>query len=309
MTSRPTIAVIGIGRWGTTLVRSAIKHPLIGAVGVYDHATDRVASLKAQLPMIRTYGSLNEVWADDEVMGVLVATPMPSHGRLARVALRAGKHVWLEKPMTTSVEEARTLVTAAEQHHRVLLVGHTPQYAPAAQEIHRQIRAGSIGRPHRMESIRLNTGRRPAQGAVLWDLAVHDVALALWWFDLEDCLVRCASAPRRIDEPRITVSLQLGSYGIDIDAGLAEERQRRIEIVGADGRLVWRPDESARQLTTVLHCQANERHVDLPDVDPLHQQLADFVSCMQNGTRPISDGRRGVRVVSVMAQVAALLQA
>ena len=305
MTNVPSIAVVGVGRWGSTLLRTLLEHSDASTAGIYDLDGQRIEKTKDRYPHLRAYGAFSEVLADGSVDAVVIATPMHTHGMLARQALAAGKHVWLEKPMTTDLAEAIALCAQADRHERTLLVGHTPQYAPAAGEIRRRLNTGSIGEPYRMSATRINRGPPPVGVAILWDLVVHDLALALWWLGRHDDEIRF-NGTKNLSRSQLKLSLELGPCRLDLESGFAADRHRRLQIIGSRGCLTWTPDQPQRELT--FAAPNHPPHViAVPSVDPLHRQLSDFVESMRSGARPLSDGAHGVRVVSALAGIESAL--
>ncbi|MCW2579125.1 MAG: oxidoreductase, partial [Blastococcus sp.] len=154
--STPTrVAVVGYGYWGSKHVRVLNSIPDV-TVTVVDAHPDRRAEAAAQFPASRQAAALVEVL--DDVDAVLVATPPGSHAAVARDALAAGKHVLVEKPLTTSVADAQMLVDLADERGVQLMVGHTFEYNPAVWKLRDLVRSGTLGRILYVDTARLSLG-------------------------------------------------------------------------------------------------------------------------------------------------------
>src|SRR5439155_4926577 len=136
----------------------------------------RLASLAVNQPWIKTTMAAEEVFASD-IDGVVIATPVQTHYQLAKEALLHGKHVMVEKPLTTSVAEAQELIQLAKQQQRVLMVGHTFEYNLAVNELRKLIQNGDLGNIYCIEAERLNLGLYRSDTNVIWDLAPHDISI------------------------------------------------------------------------------------------------------------------------------------
>src|SRR5437763_10406933 len=171
--------VIGWGYWGPKIARNldGIAHGAVTMVADMDEY--RLASLKISQPWMKTTARAEEVFRS-EVDGVVIATPVRTHYRLAKEALLHGKHVLVEKPLTANVTEAEDLVTLAIKQQRILMVGHTFEYSPAVNELRKLIQGGELGKIYCIEAERVNLGLFRNDINVIWDLAPHDVSILLY---------------------------------------------------------------------------------------------------------------------------------
>ena len=152
----PGLAVVGCGHWGKNLVRNFAA---LGALRVLcDEDGKTAAALQAQHPGTRACTALAEVLADPTVTAVVIATPAAQHAAQVRQALEAGEDVFVEKPTALQVDEARSLVSLAEQRGRILMVGHLLRYHPAVQKIKELVDGGKLGKLQYIYSNRLNLG-------------------------------------------------------------------------------------------------------------------------------------------------------
>jgi predicted dehydrogenase len=171
------LAVIGAGYWGPNLVRTAITTPALQLKWLCDLDEQRAQAVLGRYTTVKTTGSYERVLADPTVAAVAIATPAATHFDLVRAALEAGKHVLVEKPLTSSVSEGAKLAGLAERSGLVLMCDHTYCYTPAVQRIREFIRAGEIGEVQFVDSVRINLGLVQPDVDVLWDLAPHDLSI------------------------------------------------------------------------------------------------------------------------------------
>jgi predicted dehydrogenase len=267
---------------------------------------------------------MTAVVRDPEVDAVVIATPAPTHHALAREALRAGKHVFVEKPMTLRTEEAEELVALAEEQGRVLLVGHLLEYSPAVRALREAIAAGQIGTVRHLHLERLKFGKVRSEENVLWSFAPHDLSVigfllgpearpdaisAVGWCHLQAGI-----------EDIVHVELD---YPDDVSAHLHvswwhPETRRFVVVVGPEGMLVW-DDLAPPEKKVTLHrkvvdpssLETMDRGAEplpLAEVEPLRVECEHFLDCILNHATPISDGRDGLRVVEALERISEALR-
>jgi predicted dehydrogenase len=171
------IGVLGYGYWGPNLARNFSTAPGCSVKAVADLRQGRLDAVRGLYPAVRTTTDFAEIISAPDVDAVAIATPVSSHFDLAMAALCAGKHVLIEKPMTASTDQARRLIDEADRRNRVLFVDHTFVYTGAVRKIRELITNGSVGDLYYYDSTRVNLGLFQHDVNVLWDLAVHDLAI------------------------------------------------------------------------------------------------------------------------------------
>ena len=171
--------IVGWGYWGPKIARNLNSLPQAMVTMVADTDVHRLASASGNQPWIGTTMEVEELFRSD-VDAVVIATPVRTHYQLAKKALLYGKHVLVEKPLTTDVTEAEELVNLAGQQHCILMVGHTFQYSPAVNELRKLIQNGDFGKLYSIEAERLNLGLFRSDINVIWDLAPHDISILLY---------------------------------------------------------------------------------------------------------------------------------
>ena len=176
-----TIAIIGYGYWGPNLLRNYMELPRATVKWVCDQRRDALDRACLRYPSVSATTELQEVLDDDAVDAVVIATPITTHHPLARAALLAGKHVFVEKPMTATAEEAMDLVELAAGRGLTLMVGHTFVFSPPVRKVKELIDAGELGDIHFVTSSRVNLGLHQKDASVVWDLAPHDLSILHYW--------------------------------------------------------------------------------------------------------------------------------
>lgn len=187
----PRVAVVGCGHWGRHLVRNF--HSLGHLAMVCDRHRAALDRLAEQFPGILLTPDLDDVVNNDLVEAVVIATPSHTHYAIAAAALAGGKHVYVEKPMATRLDDAQALLDMAEQRNRLLMVGHLLMYHPAVSRLRQLIAEGCLGDVLYIQSDRLNFNPHRQDKNVLWDLAPHDVSMMAYLLGAEPQAIASAS--------------------------------------------------------------------------------------------------------------------
>ena len=316
-----TVAVVGAGGWGKNLVRNfaTLKNCRLKTVCDLDAAA--LARHKVALPEIQTTQAIADVLADAEIEAVIIATTAPTHFDLAHQALRAGKHVYVEKPMTLGVADAEKLVAAADVAQRVLMVGHLLEYHPCVLKLKEMIASGELGNVYYMYMHRLNLGVVRKDENAWWSLAPHDVSVVTFLFDAEPVTVTSQGQAYLRQGVEDVVFTQLkfadGRMASIHVSWLDPHRMRKMTLVGTK-RMVTFDDAEATEKIRVYDKSANVTpgSVDYADAitlrqgdilipfvsgaEPLKIECEHFIQCVAEGRTPRSDGRDGLRVVKVL---------
>jgi predicted dehydrogenase len=313
-----TIAIIGHGYWGPNLLRNYMGLPEVRVKWVCD--LERAALDKARLryPTVGVTDSYEEVLADDEVDAVVVATPITTHYALSRAALDAGKHVFVEKPMTANSLEAEDLLRTAEGAGLILMVGHTFVFSPPVRKLGELIHDGQLGDIHFITASRVNLGLHQKDVSVVWDLATHDLSILYYW--LGEAAESVYVTGRGCVQPGIPdvafVNLRFPSgviANIDI-AWLSPVKLRRTVVVGSQRMALYDDTESVEKVKIYDHGvdyqdpeSFGEFHLSyrtgdivapkLDTTEPLRVEALHFLDCVRTGRRPLTDGVAGLRVV------------
>ena len=316
------IGVVGYGYWGPNLVRNFFETPGARVAQVADLDPARRALAERRHPGLATTADIDGLLADPKIDAVAIATPASTHYELGLRALQAGKHVWLEKPMTETSEQARALAKEATARDRVLLVDHTFIYTPAVRKMAALIASGEIGDVYYVDSTRVNLGLFQRDVSVICDLAVHDFAIMDHLLKRTPRAVSANGINHFPDTPEnlayVTLYYDGGTIGHINVSWLAPVKVRQI-LVGGSRRMIAYDDLEPSEKIKVY-----DRGVDMPD-DPQKRremrvgyrsgdmwapQLATtealriegehFVDCIANGRPALTDAAFGLRMVRLI---------
>lgn len=317
-------AQIGFGYWGPNLARNL--GTLAGPRWRYlvDLSPERREKAASLYPQVNVTDDLDIVLADDQVSAVIVATPAASHAALARRALAAGKHVFVEKPLALSTEDAVELARTADEKGVTLMVGHTFEFNPAVRAMKEYIDSGEIGEVLYLHSQRLNLGRIQSDINAFWSIGPHDVSIANYLLGSSPEWVSARGA-RYLNDTVDDVMFVTASYpgGVLVHmhvSWLDPSKTRRTTVVGSKKMLVYDDmdqdgrlkifDKGADRLDADAYGAYQYRlrdgamHVpSLPMVEPLSSELRHFIECVDTGRRPDVDGWNGARTVAVLEAV------
>ena len=176
-----TVAIVGYGYWGPNLLRNYMELPDTSVKWVCDMRPEVLEKARMRYPALQTTESYDVVLNDADVEAVVIATPISTHFALTKAALEAGKHVFVEKPMTASTVEARELLDLAERTGLTLMVGHTFVFSPPVRKLGDLIARGELGDIRFITSSRVNLGLHQKDVSVIWDLATHDLSILYYW--------------------------------------------------------------------------------------------------------------------------------
>ncbi|MCX7353001.1 MAG: Gfo/Idh/MocA family oxidoreductase, partial [Proteobacteria bacterium] len=232
------ISVIGCGYWGKNLVRNFSELGVLHSVCDAKHELANTASQTYGIPAL----SLEEVLKSD-VDGVVIAAPAAQHYDLTQKALKAGKHVFVEKPLSLKIEDAKKLCELALQTDRKLMVGHLLQYHPAFLELKQLIAKGNLGRLQYIYSNRLNLGKFRNEENILWSFAPHDISMILSLAaDLPETVYAtgaCHLNPRIHDVTTTHLSFKNGIQAHIFVSWLHPFKEQKLVVVGDRGMAVF----------------------------------------------------------------------
>ena len=323
MTDRVRVAVVGLGYWGPNLARNFQELPEAALVTVCDTRTEALQPIARRYPAVRLTVSIDEILADDGVEAVAIATPVGTHMQLARAALEAGKHVFVEKPMTASTAEAEVLMTLAAEKGLTLMPGHTFVYSPPVNLIREIIQSGELGEIYFISSSRVNLGIHQSDVSVVWDLAPHDFSILRYWLDENpvrvSALTRSCVFPGIADVAFIDLEYGTGAIAHVELSWLAPSKLRRTTVIGSRKMVVY-DDTSSEPVrlfdsgvslpdpTTFGEYRLSYRTGDIvsPRVgaaEPLGLELRDFCRAVREGVEPRSSAQLGYDVVAMIEDV------
>jgi predicted dehydrogenase len=322
------IGQIGFGYWGPNLLRNMQSVSRARVVAVADLDERRLAEVPQDGSPVGMTRDHRELFSRADIDAVVIATPAASHGELAYAALCAGKHVLVEKPLATTVEDAARLIALASRQGLILMVGHTFLYSAAVRCLKQYLEGGELGKVFYLYSQRVNLGRVCPDVNTLWNSAPHDVSILLYLMgqmpvevvargfaylrdDVEDVVFMTLSFPRNVGA-HIHVSW-LDPHKVRRLTLIGSRKMAVYDDVSSDARIVLY-DRGVDRVATATAPGDLRRPADLPlrlrsgevtipvltPAEPLRVECAHFVECILEGRQPLTDGQHGLDVVRVL---------
>ncbi len=316
------VGIAGVGYWGPHHVRNFNQLDGVRVTVVADRDPQRRAHIAGLYPATRVLDDADVLLAQDDVDAVVVATPAGSHYAIARAALESGRHVLVEKPLTTTVADAEGLVALAESRGLVLASGHTFLYNPAVRKLREILASGELGEVRYVDSVRANLGLHRKDVDVAWDLAAHDISILLYLLGESPAQVTALTG----DFNRAGTA-ELAYLGMRFPGGVVAQvhaswlfpvKVRRMTVVGARRMAVFDDVEPTEKLRIYdrgvdrlpyadtfgdFHLSYRNGEITAPAIDPaepLRLECEEFVRAIRDRIRPVSDGRLGIEVVRVL---------
>ena len=313
-TTQPNIAVIGSGYWGKNLVRN--YHQLGVLKLICDKNETVLSSFQESYPGLGTCIALNEVLNRDDIQGIVIATPAETHYTIAREALLAGKHVYVEKPLVLDEREGENLIQLAEDKNLVLMVGHLLQYHPIFLRLKELTHNGELGRINYIYSHRLNLGKIRREENILWSFAPHDISMILSLAGEEPDTVIATGGNylhKKIADVTTThIEFPSGLRSHIFVSWLHPFKVQQLVVVGDrkmavfddtqhwTDKLLLYPHKINWHNNLPIPSKAEAERVDVPQAEPLRMECEHFLKCMANESRPHTDGIEGLRVLRIL---------
>ena len=316
------VGVIGYGYWGPNLVRNFSDASETEVVSIADMSTERLANARRRYPGVHTTQDANELIESPIVDAVAISTPVSTHFDLAMRALRNNKHVWVEKPITASSEQAERLIEEAEKRNLTLLVDHTFVYTGAVRKMREIISSGALGEIYYYDSMRINLGLVQRDVDVIWDLAVHDLAIMDHVLPQRPCAVAATGMshiPGGTENiAYFTVFFENKMIGHVNVNWLSPVKVRRVLVGGSRQMIVYDDLEASEKLKIydkgitlksnpeALHnmlvgYRSGDMHSPQLDVtEALLTEVRHFAHCIETGKQPATGGEAGLQVVRIL---------
>ncbi|MCD4702354.1 MAG: Gfo/Idh/MocA family oxidoreductase, partial [Candidatus Aegiribacteria sp.] len=313
--------VIGLGYWGPNLLRNIHANKRSGELVMCDSDPARLEKMKLRYPDVSYTPDYRDLFNDSSLDAVVIATDVSSHYPLAKEALLAGKHVFVEKPFAASTAEAEELVALGRSKGLITMVGHTFMFSPPVIKTKEIIDSGELGDIHFITSSRVNLGLHQKDVSVIWDLAPHDFSMLFYWLGEEPSRVSAFGHAYVLDGipdvAFINLAFPSGAIGNVQVAWLAPSKLRRTVIVGSRKMLVYDDTEPIEKIKiydkgvdviepeSFGEYQLTYRTGDivspkLPAGEPLGAEMEEFLSCVETGNNPKSSGEEGLAVVRAL---------
>ena len=318
------VGLIGLGYWGPNLARVFQQTPMCELAACCDLDAKKLEKAARQYPQIRTFNRAQDLF-DSDVDAVAIATSISTHYDLARQALLRGKHVFVEKPLTDDSAKALELAAMAKKLGLTLMAGHTFIYSPPVVRIKNLIASGALGDIHYISFSRVNLGLYQKDVDVIWDLAVHDVSILLYWLGQEPVQAfsfgRSCIQKSKYDVAFLSFRFRGGMIASVEVSWLSPQKMRRTCVVGSERMVVYDDTEPSEKVKiydrgVTLHppgtfgeFQLTYRSGDmvapsLENTEPLLTEIEHFLHCIKTGETPRTDGQFGAAVVRAVEMAA-----
>lgn len=316
------IGIIGYGYWGPNLVRNFAESNGARIAAVADLDKKKLETVQKRYPTVKVTTNFQELLQDPSIDAIAIATPVSTHFEFGMAALKAGKHVWIEKPMTETSMQARKLVQEAEARKRVLFVDHTFIYTGAVRKMGEVMNNGDLGKIYYYDSTRVNLGLFQRDVNVIADLAVHDFSILDYLLKEHPIAVSASGTNHFPGTPEnlayITLFYESGVIAHVNVSWLAPVKVRNI-LVGASKKMIIYDDlepsekikiydkgvsftDDPKQIheMRVTHRTGDMLAPKLASAEALRVAAEHFVDCIENGKTPQTDGLLGERVVELI---------
>jgi len=324
-----TFGVVGCGYWGPNLIRNLSTLPDCEVKWVCDARPERLAHMQQLYPQVKTTNNFSDVVDDPDVDAVIVAVPVRFHYEMAKRALDAGKHTFIEKPMARSSAECLRLIETAERQQLTIMVGHTFVYSTPVRKIKEIVDSGQLGEIQYVSSRRLNLGLFQKDINVAWDLAPHDISILLHILGEAPVSVNCQGKSHLAkgieDVTDIAMQFASGAFASVQSSWLHPSKVRETVVVGTKMMLVYddlEPNEKIKiydkrvevppYYDTFAEFQYSYYYGDVHSpflklTEPLKIECEHFRDCILTGVGPESGGVEGLRVVQILEAASASL--
>ena len=316
------VGVIGHGYWGPNLVRNFMAAPGSAVARVCDLREERLTPLQKFYPGIKTCSNPVDMINDPQIDAVVIATPVSSHFDLAMAALKAGKHVLVEKPLAANSDHARQLINEAAARKLVLLVDHTFVYTDAVRKIRELISSGQLGEIYYYDAVRVNLGLFQHDVNVIWDLAIHDLSIMDYVLPAKPVAISTTGISHIPGQPENVAYITLFFAGAQIAHvhvnWLTPVKVRHTLIGGSEKMILYDDLEPSEKLKVydkginvtprpedVYKMLVSYRLGDmyaprLDNTEALQTEALHFIDCIENNRQPDTDGAAGLRMVQMI---------
>jgi predicted dehydrogenase len=315
------VAVVGVGYWGPNFVRNFDEMPDAELVAVCDSDSSKFEKLSSLYPHLDFTDNLDSILNNGEIGAVVIATGSDSHYKVARECLIRSKHVLVEKPIALKSEHAEELIALADEHDRVLLVGHLLRYHRGVQKLKQYIDEGYLGKVLYIYTARVNLGRIRKEESALWSFATHDISVVNYLLGRQPDYVT-ASGQAYVREGVHDVVFTTLHFSDNVMAHLHvswldPHKIRKITVVG-DKKMAVLDDMQATEKLRIydkgvdfspsygdygesLSIRVGDIYIPKIEMtEPLKIECRHFIDCIAKGDKPLTDGECGLQVLRVL---------
>ena len=316
------IGIIGYGYWGPNLVRNFMNVEGCTVSHICDLDIKKLEIAKKKYPSINTTNSIDQVFENSEIDAVVIATPVSTHYDLASKALESNKHILVEKPLTNNIEQAQILGKKANDKNKILMIDHTYLYTPAIQKIKELIDSDSLGEIQYIDSTRINLGLFQTDVNVMWDLAVHDIAICCYLLKEKPISVQAVGISHTENglENMAYITLHYNTKKIiHFNCSWISPVKIRHMLIGGNKKMIVFNDLETTEKIKIydssyknkLDSENTEKiltdyrigdiHIPkIPQIEGLMNMAEDFINSIQNNNEPISNFNLGLEIVKIL---------
>lgn len=319
------VGMIGCGYWGPKLVRNFSQYKETNMVICSDLRGDRLEAIAESYPGIKTTKDHREILMDSSIDGVIIATPVETHYRLAKEAFEAGKHVLLEKPLTATFEEGEELVNIAKEKNKILMVDHTFLYMAETERMKELIQSGELGEVYTLDMQRVSLGLFQKKINVIQDLAPHDISILNYILNSKPSAVHttvayaCAGRGRGVEDTAHLIFDYPNANIVTLHVSwIHPERKRLLTITGSKKMAICdfikgeHPIEiynkgvanyQPQSPDTVVDIQYKDHEILRPAIvgkEALMEVVKEFATSIKESRKPKTSGEDGLEVVRVL---------
>lgn len=323
------VALIGYGYWGPNVAKQLYNNPEIDFAYICDKKKDRLEKAKSiYVNAVKYTESYDDIISDDSIQAVALAVETSAHYTLAKKALEAGKHVYVEKPFTSTVAEAKALKEFADKKGLIIHVDHIMMYHPYIQYIKKLYDSGELGDVLYFDASRMNLGQVKQDVNSMWDLTIHDLSIMDYLFNPGLPIHIDAIGQKSINKSEVTtfVLLKFENFIANIKANwLSPIKERKLILAGTKKMLVYDDVSLVEKLKIYdsgltkenIGSEYNDyvvktRQGDIlsPDVksgDALYNSVNHFITCIKENKKSLSDPEQGIRLLQILENAGKLL--
>jgi len=316
------IGLIGYGYWGPNLARNFQNNHDMKLKAICDFSPDRLKAAGNLYPGAELFNNTEELINAKDLDAIAIATPVSTHFELAKKVLMSGKHLWLEKPMTETSDQARRLIDLAENKTKTLLVDHTFIYTGAVRKIKEIIERGELGEMIYYDSTRVNLGLFQQDVDVIWDLAPHDISIMDYLMPFKKLTISATGSyyygSKIVPKALLTVYME-NNIIAHINVSWVSPVKIRQTLIGGSNKMILYDDNQPSEKIKIYdkgvemystkedlyHMKVQYRVGDMyspkvEDLEALTVETKHFVECIDKGTQPITGGIAGLEVVKIL---------
>ena len=316
------VGIIGYGYWGPNLVRNFMNVEGCTVTHICDLDIKKLETAKKKYPSINTTNSIDQIFENSEIDAIVIATPVSTHYDLASKSLESNKHTLVEKPLTNNVEQAQILGKKAKDKNKILMIDHTYLYTPAIQKIKELIDSDSLGEIQYIDSTRINLGLFQTDVNVMWDLAVHDIAICCYLLKEKPISVQAVGISHTENglENMAYITLHYNTKKIiHFNCSWVSPVKIRYMLIGGNKKMVVFNDlettEKIKIYDSSYENKINPKNREqiltdyrigdifipkIEQIEGLRNMAKDFIYSIQNNKEPISNFNLGLTIVKIL---------